>query len=94
MINENIIKGQWKIIKGELQKKWGALTNDELDKVQGNVKALEGLMQKKLGLKQDQAKSELNHFFDKFDSNGKKAKGDYRDTDDADMSSDDYEDER
>lgn len=60
MINENVIKGQWKIIKGELQKKWGQLTDDELDKVQGDMTSLEGLLQRKLGFNQERARTELN----------------------------------
>jgi uncharacterized protein YjbJ (UPF0337 family) len=66
MINENILKGSWKEIKGDLQKKWGQLTDDELDQVQGSAKALEGLMQKKLGFQQDRAQSELNDFLDRW----------------------------
>ncbi len=68
MINENIIKGQWKEIKGEIQKKWGQLTNDDLDRVQGDVKALEGLMQKKLGFQQEHARTELSSFLERWTS--------------------------
>ena len=68
MINENMIKGQWKEIKGEIQKKWGQLTNDDLDSVQGDVTALEGLIQKRLGMKQEKAHSELNSFLESWSS--------------------------
>lgn len=64
MINENVFKGQWKQIKGAIQKKWGQLTDDELDQVQGDAKALEGLMQKKLGYNQEHARTELNSFIE------------------------------
>lgn len=68
MINDNIIKGQWKEIKGEIQKKWGQLTNDDLDQVQGNVQALEGLLQKKLGFQQEHARTELSSFLERWTS--------------------------
>ena len=79
MINENIIKGQWKEIKGEIQKKWGQLTNDDLDRVQGDVKALEGLMQKKLGFQQEHARTELNSFFERWSSKSKNSTNEDRD---------------
>lgn len=72
MINENVIKGQWKEIKGEIQKKWGQLTNDDLDRVQGDVKALEGLMQKKLGFQQEHARTELSSFLERWTSKSEK----------------------
>lgn len=68
MINENIMKGQWQQIKGELKKKWGQLTDDELDQVQGDYTALEGLFQKKLGFQQEHARSELNSFLERWSS--------------------------
>lgn len=35
--NENTIKGKWLEIKGEIQKSWGKLTDDEIDKTQGDL---------------------------------------------------------
>ncbi len=61
---ENVLKGQWKEIKGAIQKKWGQLTDDELDQIEGDSKKLEGLMQKKLGMQQEKARSELDRFLE------------------------------
>lgn len=66
-MNENVIKGQWKMITGELRKKWGALTDDELDEVKGDTRKLEGLMQKKLGMKQEDAHREVNKFMEDYE---------------------------
>ena len=66
-MNENEIKGQWKVIKGEIRKKWGALSDDDLDQVKGDVQKLEGLMQKKLGMQQDEAKREAKKFLDDYE---------------------------
>ena len=35
-MNEDIIKGKWKEIKGSVQKKWGKLTNDDLTQIDGD----------------------------------------------------------
>lgn len=39
-INENITKGKWLEIKGDVQKAWGKLTDDDLEKSKGNMKKL------------------------------------------------------
>jgi uncharacterized protein YjbJ (UPF0337 family) len=52
-LNENIVKGKWLEIKGDIQKAWGDLTNDELEKTQGDMKAFSGLIKKKYGVAQD-----------------------------------------
>lgn len=41
-MNENTIKGNWEQVKGNVQKKWGELTNDELDQINGDRKVLAG----------------------------------------------------
>jgi uncharacterized protein YjbJ (UPF0337 family) len=48
-MNKDILKGKWLEIKGSVKEKWGKLTNNELDEIEGkNVKLL-GLLQKKYG---------------------------------------------
>ena len=56
MANENIPSQQWSQLKGEIQKTWGSLTGDELDGTHGNVKSIMGLLQKKLGYAQEEAR--------------------------------------
>ena len=46
-LNENTIKGKWLEIKGDIQKAWGKLTDDELEKTKGDMKAIGGLIQQK-----------------------------------------------
>ena len=49
MMNEQVRKGKWLEIKGDLQKFWGKLTDDDLEKTKGDVKAIAGLLQQKYG---------------------------------------------
>jgi uncharacterized protein YjbJ (UPF0337 family) len=51
--NKNIIKGKWKELKGNLQKTWGKLTDDELEQTGGDVKAIGGIVQQKYGESED-----------------------------------------
>jgi uncharacterized protein YjbJ (UPF0337 family) len=35
-VNWDQIKGKWKQLKGKAREQWGDLTDDDLDKVEGN----------------------------------------------------------
>lgn len=61
-MNKDIIKGNWREIKGKVQQKWGQITNDEVDKMQGNYEELSGAIQKKYGYQKDKAEQEIDQF--------------------------------
>ncbi len=58
-MNEQFIKGKWKEIKGEIQKQWGKLTNDELEQTKGDMTAVSGLIQQKYGQAKDDVSKNL-----------------------------------
>ncbi len=60
MLNENVIKGKWNELKGQLQKTWGNLTNDEIDYAQGDLKKFYGSVQSKYGQSEEEVKDRLN----------------------------------
>ena len=62
-INENTVKGKWLEIKGDIQKAWGKLTDDELDKAKGDMKQISGLIQQKYGKNQDPTDKRLSSIF-------------------------------
>lgn len=62
MINENIAKGSWTELKGKIQKAWGDLNSDELEKTKGDLNTISGMIQKKYGLKQEEIRGKLNAF--------------------------------
>jgi uncharacterized protein YjbJ (UPF0337 family) len=59
-MNEDILEGQWKQIRGQMREWWGDLTDDDLDRVQGKTEKLVGLLQEKYGYTQAQAETEVN----------------------------------
>jgi len=56
----DILKGQWKQIRGEMKRWWGKLTDDDLDVIEGDRDKLLGALQKRYGYEKDRAESELN----------------------------------
>jgi uncharacterized protein YjbJ (UPF0337 family) len=62
-MNENIIEGQWKQLKGKVKQQWGKLTNDQLDQISGKRDELVGLVQEAYGRSQEEAESEVEEFF-------------------------------
>jgi len=49
MINETALQGNWNEIKGSLRKRWGQLSNDDVQEFDGNVDRLVGMIQRKTG---------------------------------------------
>lgn len=58
-MNTEILEGKWHEVKGKIKEKWGALTDDELDQVDGKFEQLEGILRQKYGLNKEQVESEL-----------------------------------
>lgn len=58
-MNRDIIEGSWKEIRGKVKNAWGKLTDDELDRVEGNYDALCGSIQKAYGISRDEAERRL-----------------------------------
>jgi uncharacterized protein YjbJ (UPF0337 family) len=61
-MNDDIFKGKWKQLRGQIQQKWGDLTNDDLDRIQGAQTEFEGLLQERYGYTKERARQEVNEF--------------------------------
>lgn len=61
-MNEDRIKGQWKQLAGKLKAKWGKLTDDDLQVVEGNSEYLAGRIQERYGIAKDEAKKQVSEF--------------------------------
>jgi uncharacterized protein YjbJ (UPF0337 family) len=60
LMDWNRIEGNWKQFKGRAKEKWGRLTDDDLDVVNGRREQLEGKIQERYGLARDQAKQDVD----------------------------------
>ncbi|MFU8813415.1 MAG: CsbD family protein [Balneolaceae bacterium] len=58
------LKGNWNKLKGELKKKYGDLTDDDLAYVEGHEDELLGTLQKKLGKTKEELAGELKKWIE------------------------------
>ncbi|MFC7372811.1 CsbD family protein [Fictibacillus iocasae] len=59
-MNEDRFKGNWKQLKGEAQKQWGKLTDDDYDQIQGEKEKMIGKIQERHGHTREQAEKEYD----------------------------------
>ncbi len=64
LMNDDILKGNWKQLKGSFREAFGELTDDDVEKAQGNKEQLVGKIQERYGESREQAAERLNSFLD------------------------------
>ena len=64
------IKGSWRQQKGRLKEKWGELTDDDLDRIDGKRDQLLGFLQNRYGRTKEVAEREVREFEDSIRSVG------------------------
>ena len=66
-MNQDVLKGKWMQLKGEVRTQWGKLTNDDLDQIQGNTEKLVGKLQERYGYARERAQEEYDSFIKRYD---------------------------
>ena len=61
-MNRDVIRGQWKQLKGELQQEWGELMNDDLDRIEGDAEKLAGVLQERYGWAREDAEQRIDRW--------------------------------
>lgn len=61
-MNWDEIQGKWKQAKGQAQQKWGKLTDDELDVIDGHREVLMGKVQERFGIEKEEAEKQVSEF--------------------------------
>lgn len=53
-------EGKWDQVKGNLKKKWGKLTDDDLLQVEGDKDRLVGKLKEKYGISKEEAEKQVD----------------------------------
>jgi len=59
-MNRDRVEGNWKQFKGQVQQKWGKLTDDDMDVIEGKRTELAGRLQQRYGYAKDEAEKNID----------------------------------
>jgi uncharacterized protein YjbJ (UPF0337 family) len=62
-MNRDILVGKWKQKRGQVKQWWGKVTDDDLDRIDGDVDELAGILQERYGYARDEAEREIERRF-------------------------------
>lgn len=66
-MNEDVLAGKWKQIKGGVKVAFAKLTDDDIAEVEGNSERMLGKLQERYGYTREDAESAWNKFVDSVD---------------------------
>jgi uncharacterized protein YjbJ (UPF0337 family) len=62
-MNKDIFKGQWKQLRGGVKKAWGNLTDDDLDRIDGDYDRFVGTVQERYGHAREDVERRIDEVF-------------------------------
>ncbi len=68
-MNADMAQGTWSQIRGEVKRRWGKLSDNDLDVVTGQTDRLVGLLQEKYGYTRQKAEKQVNRFMEQYGDN-------------------------
>ncbi|GLQ47423.1 UPF0337 protein [Dyella lipolytica] len=61
-MNQDMIRGQWKQLSGNIKQHWGKLTDDDLKVSEGSVEYLTGKLEQRYGMAHAEAEKQVREF--------------------------------
>jgi uncharacterized protein YjbJ (UPF0337 family) len=58
-MNSDQLQGKWKQMKGSVKERWGKLTDDDIDVINGRNDQLVGKIQEKYGIAKEEAQRQV-----------------------------------
>lgn len=65
-MNQHILQGKWKELRGGFKKQWGKLTDDDVRRIQGSLDQITGIIQQRYGYTKERAEHEIDHYLDAY----------------------------
>lgn len=61
-MNKEEMKGKWNQLKGNIKKRWGKLSDDDITRIEGDRDQLVGKIQERYGHSKEEAEKEVDDF--------------------------------
>ena len=61
-MNTDQLQGKWKQMKGSIKERWGKLTDDDIDIINGRNEQLVGKIQEKYGIAKEEAQRQVDEW--------------------------------
>jgi uncharacterized protein YjbJ (UPF0337 family) len=61
-MNTTRLKGDWRQLKGKVKERWGKLTDDDLQRIEGQRDQLAGTLESRYGLAKEEAEKQVKDF--------------------------------
>jgi uncharacterized protein YjbJ (UPF0337 family) len=65
-MQSNEMAGKWQQLKDDVRSKWGKLTDDDIDRIEGNKDKLIGALQERYGYVWDEARQMVDRYLDEY----------------------------
>jgi len=66
-MQEDVLKGKWKQMKGDVKKAWGRLTDDDIQRIEGSREKLAGLLQERYGYTRQAVEEKIARFLEELE---------------------------
>ena len=74
-MNQDILEGKWKQLKGSFKDKWGKFTDDDITRLDGNREKIIGALQEKYGQTKEQAQKDFDNWYTTYQQRDKARTG-------------------
>ena len=72
-MNKEQFKGNWKQFKGEVKKKWGQISDNDLLEMEGDYDKFLGVLQKRYGDKKEEVERWANDWYQRHETQSRKS---------------------
>jgi len=62
-MNRDQLQGNWKQMSGKIKEKWGKLTDNDLQTINGQTEQLVGKIQERYGIAREEAEKQVKEFW-------------------------------
>lgn len=69
-MNKDILQGKRRELKGLVKEQWGRLTDDDLDRIEGQAERLIGLLRQRYGYAKEKAEQEYRRVMEQWFGSG------------------------